>query len=291
MKCPQIKVHEFHAKKIKKNLKLSLCNAREIVAYINECHNFKDLEQLSGREYEEPENAFCIYFLESPEMKLFKNLVIKYEIELVAEYNKAKNNLNDSLLSLILNKKISEIEHYQIGTVLEDFEGTSRTPQDFVNAVLFADNSADKVIRRCVSNNNLSRFFNVCLNTDTFQQYFYAYYYFDDTRVHIKVQEWDSRLFIPKSEVRVTQKKWFGTYMTGYIEMLAQQFLTLGYKPMFEFFKIQDVHLTDLNSKFENEKHEHHCIYKLVQQLIEYGGETIKYDQVTDKRGIRISYF
>jgi hypothetical protein len=251
---------------------------------------------LSGREYDASKEPFEIYFLEPSEIKLFQSLVIEYETELDSEYKKSNKNLDASLLSLISNKKISEIEHCQIAQVLENFEDTSGKSQDFIDSVLFADNSADKIIRRLVSSNNLSRpmcqiNINVDLKNNTFQQYFYAYYYFDDDRVHIKAREWDSRLHIPKSKVPVTQKIWFRDYMTNYIEMLAQQFLKLGYKPTFEFFKIQDVHLTELNSKFENEKHQHHGIYKLVQKLIEYGGETIKYDQVTDKRGVRISYF
>jgi hypothetical protein len=81
--------------------------------------------------------------------------------------------------------------------------------------------------------------------------------------------------------------------MIGYLEMLARQFIQLGYQPTFEFFKIQNIPLSKLTSAHESSNHPHHGVLKLTRRLLKLGGvlnANMAYHEVTDKKGIRVTY-
>jgi hypothetical protein len=134
---------------------------------------------------------------------------------------------------------------------------------------------------------------NPWLNNGTYQQNFYAYYYFDNTEVLIKVREWDAGIEIPNSKTSIVNKKWFVDYMVGYVNMLAKEFVTLGYQPTFEFFKIQNVFLPNLTSEFEDKNHPKHGIHSLVKKLLALNGQDtiiVPYSKITEDSSIKVSF-
>jgi hypothetical protein len=98
---------------------------------------------------------------------------------------------------------------------------------------------------------------------------------------------------VPNTELSVCNKTWYIDFMIGYLERLARQFIMLGYQPTFEFFKIQNTHLSELEPSHESPNHPKHGILKLTQRLSMLGGvlnTNMAYHEITAKKGIRVSY-
>jgi len=81
--------------------------------------------------------------------------------------------------------------------------------------------------------------------------------------------------------------------MYGYLEMLARQFVMLGYQPFFEIMKIQGVYLPDMGLEYEDNNHRKHGVLKLVRRLLERGGIQSgdkRYSPLEDNRGLKIAF-
>lgn len=294
--CPSLKVHKLHAKKLQRNLGLSLGTARTIVAHMYDSHCWEQLRKRCGQQFNATMYQLPMYYLETSKIDLFKKLIEIYLIELKAVFN-INLHLPEGLLALIVTNKLSAVEHYQIEMILQDFEESEGTSEDFIDAILRADNTAYKAVRNQWPTkplkNSRNGHRNLWLNTATFQQNFYAYFHIEDNHIHIRVHEWDTGLCIPKSKTTVVNKGWFVDFMSGYISMLAQQFIRLGYIPTFEFFKIQHVYLSNLTLECNNPEHPNHGIYQLYQRLMISGGEQneeLVLNRISEERGVKISF-
>lgn len=294
--CPPLSVHKLHAKKLQKKLGLKRGPAGNIVAHISDCLDWQHLRNKCGTPFDYPSTIFPIYFLEPPVIDRFWELVVKYEVELKRTYNPSIH-LPDNLLTLVVNKKVNAVGHDQIDNVLCEFDETTETPESFVNRICAADNTAYKVLksaRKLCHLDGLSEDVqNLWLHNPTYQQNFYAYYYFDNTKVLIKVREWDSGIKIPNLKTSIVNKNWFVDYMVGYVNMLAKEFVSLGYQPTFEFFKIQNVFLPNLTSEFKDNNHPNHGVHRLVEKLMTLNGQhagVVPYRQITENTGIKVSF-
>lgn len=286
--CPSFNVHKAHAKYLARSLGLGHCIAQEIVAFMYGCHNWTELKRLSGQQYEASLDLVPLNFLEPKQVILFKELVTKFDKTIKESFN-SKTDLPCGLLHNLVNDKYAAVEDYQIESVLDCFNKTEKKASDFIESIIFAENTPCRFTKMShdhpVQNN--------WIRTSALQQSFYAYYHFNENAVHIKVREWDTGLRIPSNNSLVVNKSWYVDFMVGYIDMLAEQFMQLGYWPVFEFFKIQDLSLSSLTSEYADKNHPKHGIYQLVQHLISKGGalnDEINYNCITDFRGIKVAY-
>lgn len=293
--CPPLSVHKLHATKLQKNLGLRRGTACTIVAHISGCLDWPQLREKCGKPFDPPSSHIPMYFLEPSVIDKFWRLVDKYEVELEKAYNPSIH-LPDNLLAFVVNKKVNAVGHDQIDKVLWEFDEKSGTSERFVGQICCADNTAYKVLKSEIKEWKLETsdyVKNPWLNNGTYQQNFYAYYYFDNTKVLIKVREWDTGIKIPNSKTSIVNKKWFVDYMVGYINMLAQEFVSLGYQPTFEFFKIQNVFLPNLTSEFKDKNHPKHGIHSLVEKLLAINGQEVggvPYSKITEDKGIKVSF-
>jgi hypothetical protein len=292
----QLKLHKSHARFIAHNLDLKLSEALSFIAHIHECETWQELKEKYGKQRGISNNIIPVSDVDSSEIALFWSLVDKYEKELKESYN-PKIHLSCNILTLLINKKMNSVEEYQIAKTLMEFDRENGTSKDFINTIMYTDNTAYKVIKSQKNgwqvDTATNEIRNLWLSSDTFKQQFYAYYYFNNKQVHIQVREWDSLSDVSTSYVSIVNKRWFVEMMMGYIKMLAKQLLTLGYQPTFEFIKIQNVYLPYLTAEYKNENHAKHGIYLLTQKLIDLGGfenEDIEYNKIKESRGVRITF-
>lgn len=293
----QLKYLKSHARFIAQNLHLKLCEALSFVALIHELETWMQLKLKHEKQTCALNSANPFSDVDSSELTLFWNLVNKYERELREAYN-PKIHLSSNILTLLINKKVNSIEDHQIARFLQEFDLDNATSQDFINTIMCEDNTAYKIVKSQENGWQIdtacSKVRNLWLRSDTFNQRLYAYYYFDNKHIHIQVREWDSLTHSRISYTSLISKSWFVEMMTGYIIMLAKQLVALGYQPTFEFFKIQNVHVSNLTSEYENVNHAKHGIYILAQRLIELGGyenEDVRINKIRDDRGIKVSFF
>tara|TARA_R110002126_G_scaffold88837_1_gene212674 strand:+ start:19805 stop:20611 length:807 start_codon:yes stop_codon:yes gene_type:complete len=262
---------------------------------MNGCHNWQQLRNKCGKPFEPTSSLIPLYFLEKSIIEKFWRLVDKYRTELESVYNPSIH-LPDSLLAFVVDKKMHAVAHDQIDKILWEFNEETDTPERFVGLICCSDCTAFKVLkcqRKDWELESSQYIKNPWLNNATYQQNFYAYYYFDNTRVHIKVREWDTGVEVPDSKVSVVNKRWFVDYMVGYVNMLSKEFVTLGYQSTFEFFKIQNVFLPNLTSEFKDKNHPKHGIHSLVEKLLAISGQEVggvPYSKITEDRGIKVSF-
>ena len=293
--CPPLSVHKLHATKLQKNLALKRGTACTIVAHICGCNDWPQLIEKCGKPFDAYASVIPMYFLEPSVIIKFWKLVDKYQAELERVYDPSIH-LPDSLLAFVINKKVNAVGHDQIDKVLWEFGEKSGTSDRFVGQICCADHTVYKVLKNEMKDWELETpdyIKNPWLNNGTYQQNFYAYYYFDNTKVLIKVREWDTGIKVPNSKTSVMNKKWFVDYMVGYVKMLAQEFVSLGYQPTFEFFKIQNVFLPNLTSEFKDKNHPKHGIHSLVEKLLAANGQdsgVVPYSKITGETGIKVSF-
>lgn len=290
---PTARVHTLHAKNIRKNLKQSLGRSRVVVSYINNCLNWKDLQSADEQSYREQQASNSLYFLPSNDVEKFINLITKYRSVFECKQLSYHQQLSNSLVSLILNNDASAIEHQQIYKVLEHVENVGCSANSLIEAVLFADNSASKVVHlhsENIASSTRPKTINTHLVHNMYQQSIYAYFYFDQRQVCINIREWDCELFIPNSTKKVVNKRWFGNFSLGYLNMIAGQFMTLGYIPAFEIHKIQNVKILDANREFDDNNHPKHGIYKLMGELIHQQNAKLVRSCYSDDLVLRIDY-
>lgn len=293
----QLKYLKSHARFIAQNLHLKLYEALNFVALIHEFETWTQLKLEHEKQTGALSSANPFSELDSSELTLFWNLVNRYESELKEAYNPTIH-LSSNILTLLINKKVNSIEDYQIARFLQEYDLDYGTSKDFINTIMCKDNTAYKIVKSQKNGWQIdtasSEIRNLWLRSDTFNQRLYAYYYFDNKHIHIQVREWDSLTHSRTSYTSLISKGWFVEMMTGYIIMLAKQLVELGYQPTFEFFKIQNVHLSNLTSEYENVNHAKRGIYILAQRLIELGGdenEDVRINKIRDDRGIKVSFF
>ena len=286
--CPSFNVHQAHAKYLAGSLRLRLGIAQEIVAFMYKCDNWTELKRLSDHQYNASLKLVPLNFLEPKQVILFKKLVSKFDKTIKKSFN-PKTDITCGLLHNLVNGKYAAVEDYQIESVLDSFNKTGQKASDFIESIFFAENTPCRFTK--ISHDHPVQ--NNWIRTSALQQSFYAYYHFNENAVRIKVMEWDTGLRLPSNKSMVLNKSWYVNFMVGYIDMLANQFIQLGYRPVFEFFKIQDVNLSSLTSEYADKDHPKHGIYQLVQHLISKGGalnDEINYSCITDVRGIKVAY-
>lgn len=268
---PQLNSHKMHAKKIRKSLSLSLCASRAIVAHMNDCNDWQMLAQLSGKDTLSSIAKSPITFLDESELSKFKGLVCDYEKAINKDFD-AKIHTFDTILFNLTAKKYSAIDHYQIEKILSDYNESSKTSECFMDALMNAENSAAHIVTKALKYQSPISPDSTCLNlwleNATLQQSIYAYYHFQGDNLTIKVKEWNTHLRVPNSQDSVMKKSWFAKYMVGYIDLLASQFIEFGYKPIFEFSKIQNIHLRNLTAKHAYKNHPEHGLYLLVENFL-----------------------
>lgn len=272
--------------------------SQTIIAHFYDCHTWQELKQQCDQYFESSSMQLPMYYLMPHEIASFKFLVDKYQDQLKVEFQ-SKEHLPVSLIALIVNKDFGAIEHYQIEQILNSYAEYEDDFDSFKRTLEWGEYAANRVIDSLLSWKSVRRPVSIWLKTSTYQQNIYAYCQFNDIddsgdkNVFLKVQEWCTDIQIPKSQLPVCNLNWYVKYMIGFIEMLAQQFLTLGYQPIFEVCKIQNVHLSSLTSAHENKNHPQHGVYKLARSLLEYGGainNDKKFDEITNKRGIWLTF-
>ncbi|WP_153810904.1 hypothetical protein [Paraglaciecola arctica] len=225
------------------------------------------------------------------ETAAFHILVDKYKTDLHSAH-KMGVYLPDDLLSLIVNKKSGAIEHHQIEQILNHYAEGEQTFDCFLDSIGGAENGASYVTNYLHLRKYSNRPINFWLNNSTYQQNFYAYYEFQGENLHVRVEEWDTALCIPNTEVYITNSSWYVDFMHGYLDLLARQFVARGYKPTFEIFKIQHTRLSDLGLEHEDNNHPQHGVYKLVRRLFANSNAILNgnYNDLTDKEGVKIAY-
>jgi hypothetical protein len=294
--CPTLNTNKAHARTLQKSLNLKLNTAQIIVANMYGCCEWAELKKHCDQKFDSSDFFLPMYYLEQEEIELFWLLVNKYRKELMAVYKSNTQHPQESLLNLIVNEKFRNIEHYQIEQVLNDYGQCGESFYSFKGSIERAENSALRIINKLLSWGRERGPINLWLNTSTYQQSIYAYCKFSgnsDNHVTLRVQEWDTALQIPKTELSVCNKSWYIDFMIGYVQMLARQFINLGYQPTFEFFKIENTHLSTLELAHESSNHPKHGIYKLAQRLLMLGGDlhvNMTYHEITATKGIRLTY-
>jgi hypothetical protein len=290
---PQLNSHKMHAKKISKSLSLSLCTSRTIVAHMNDCNDWQMLAQLSGQDTLSSIAKSPISFLDESELTSFQGLVCDYEQAINKAFD-AKIHTFDTILFNLTAKKYSAIDHYQIEGILSDYNESSKTSESFMDALMNAESSAAHIVTKALKYQSPfppdSTCLNLWLKNATLQQSIYAYYHFQGDNLTIKVKEWDTHLRIPNSKDSVMKKPWFAKYMVGYIELLASQFIELGYKPIFEFSKIQSIQLRNLTTKHADKNHPEHGLYLLVENFLSPKSKGAGSNKIIDSNCISVSY-
>lgn len=290
---PQLNSHKMHAKKIRKSLSLSLCTSRAIVAHMNDCNDWQMLAQLSGKDTLSSISKSPITFLDESELTNFQGLVCDYEKAINKAFD-SKIHTFDTILFNLIAKKYSAIDHYQIEKILSDYNESSKTSESFMDALMNAENSAANIVTKALKYQSPISPDPTCLNlwleNATLKQSIYAYYHFQGDNLTIKVKEWDTDLRIPNSKDTVMKKPWFANYMVGYIELLASQFIELGYKPIFEFSKIQNIQLRNLTTKHADKNHPAHGLYLLVEKFLSPKSKGSGSNKIIDSNCISVSY-
>ena len=83
-------------------------------------------------------------------------------------------------------------------------------------------------------------------------------------------------------------RKWFVSYMVGYLKLIAQDFRMAGYNGSFRIHKVQDYCVTDYFHRRTNE-YEHSGIGKLFRELLNLGGKFIwEVDSKGNKNNVAI---
>lgn len=293
--CPTLNTNKAHARSLQKSLNLKLNTAQIIVANIYGCCGWAELKKQCDQKFDSSDLLLPMYYLEQQEIDLFWLLVNKYKKELMAFYDSNTPPL-ESLLTLVVNEKFPVIEHYQIEQVLYDYGQCGESFDSFKDSIERAENSALRIISLLLSRGRERGPINLWLNTSTYQQSIYAYCKFSDicdSNVLLRVEEWDTGLQIPKTKLSACNKAWYVDFMIGYVQMLAEQFIRLGYQPTFEFFKIENIHLSKLGPAHESSNHPEHGIYKLAQRLLVLGSDlnaNMAYHEITAIKGIRVTY-
>jgi len=297
-RCPSLQINSAHARNLRKSLDLNLNTTQTIVANIYECNSWQELKLRCNQKYDSSSLQLPMYYLEAHEIERFKYLVDKYQDELEVEFL-FKDYLPSSLLSQILRRDFGAIEHYQIECILNSYAEYEDNYYSFKRSLGWGEQSAKKVIDSLMSWESARRPVSIWLRTATYQQNIYLNCKFNDIEddsdkvVFIAVEEWFTSIQTPNPDASICNADWFVKYMIGYIEILAQQFIDLGYQPAFKFTKLQNVYLSSLTSAYENESHPQHGIYKLARSLIEHGkslNKNMKYNEVISKRGINLSF-
>lgn len=289
--CPPLKKNKAHARNLQKSLNLSLGVAQTIVAHCYDCHNWQELKQRCDQLYDSSSVKLPMKFLRPHEVASFKLLVDNYYEELKIVFQ-SKFQLSKSLISLIVHKDYDAIEHFQIEQILRFYEEYGENFISFKKAIDYSESSAARIIDGLLTEPS-SHPYRLWLRTSMYQQNIYAYCHINevDKVVVVTLREWYTDLQVLGSSASVSTLGWFVKYMIGYITMLAQQFLELGYQPTFEFIKIQNTLLSSLTPDYENLNHPQYGILKLVRSLIQYSeSQVLNYDEITHENGIKLAF-
>jgi hypothetical protein len=289
---PPLEKNRAHAKNIQRALGVSLGIAQIIVAHMYGCRDWSQLKQKSGQMFDSSVISLPMCYLTPHELVPFELLVTKYRPNLIAAHSNG-TYLQEDLLSRIVYKQFGAIEHYQIEQILSYYADCEQTFDRFLEALSWANNTASFVTKTARFGENSNCTINLWLNSCTYQQDFYAYYEFQDEHLRIRVREWDTGVRMPNPELHVCNSSWYVDFMYGYLEMLARQFVMLGYQPFFEIMRIQGVYLPHMGLEYEDNNHRKHGVLKLVRRLLERGGIQSgdkRYNPVEDNRGLKIAF-
>ncbi len=225
-KYPSVNQANALAKYISRTLKIKLSYAKEAVAYMHACSDFNELCDKSGLVVTR-RRGMCLPTPSEDDLVKLKALLTPH-ISAIRIHINPEVHLDSSVLSKVANKNIHQLSRKIVELLIYGDEEIDWSNSDSVISYLeFYDDSPSLVLVEI--NNQTATNINPWIEPQALGLRIYGYYEPHDKFLNIVIREFDFDFVSPIKSKELSQRKWFASYVTGYLSYLAQQLTSLGY--------------------------------------------------------------
>ncbi|CAH7427429.1 conserved hypothetical protein [Vibrio chagasii] len=228
LKYPSVSQSEAHAKYISRALKIKLSFAREAVAFMYGCDNFKELCSSSDLEmFDSNKKYSAIPYKQDLETL---ELLLQPHLPAIRAHLNPNIHLGCSVLALVVNNRLNCISHDAVKHLLslgDSFDWSDA--KSIINELEFVDDTVSTVLASRIAMNRVKNKVNPWIEFSSFGIRAYGYYNFSGKTVGIEMRELDIMFKYPNGYREISSRKWIGDYVIGFLGVLAKQFETLGY--------------------------------------------------------------
>lgn len=228
LKYPSVSQSEAHAKYISRTLKIKLSFAKEAVAFMYGCDNFKELCSSSDLAVLDSNNKFSA-IPNKQDLETLKVLLQPHLPAIRAHLN-PDIHLDCSVLASVVNNRLNCISHGAVNHLLslgDSFDWSDA--KSIINELEFVDDTVSTVLASRIAMNRVKNKVNPWIEFSSFGIRAYGYYNFSGKTVCIEMRELDIMFKYPNRYRDISSRKWIGDYVIGFLGVLAKQFETLGY--------------------------------------------------------------
>ncbi|MGR5356587.1 hypothetical protein [Vibrio chagasii] len=228
LKYPSVSQSEAHAKYISRTLKIKLSFAKEAVAFMYGCDNFKELCSSSDLAVLDSNNKFSA-IPNKQDLAILKVLLQPHLPAIRAHLN-PDIHLDCSVLASVVNNRLNCISHGAVNHLLslgDSFDWSDA--KSVINELEFVDGTVSTVLASRIVMNRVKNKVNPWIEFSSFGIRAYGYYNFSGKTVCIEMRELDIMFKYPNRYRDISSRKWIGDYVIGFLGVLAKQFETLGY--------------------------------------------------------------
>lgn len=269
--------HKFHAKYISRQLGIKLTHAQDVVATLQNKPNWSSVKS-------DPSDTYGFH-VQKPEIEHAKNIIAGYSKEISrivsAQTGRQSRKLAEALEGRLRTRGVSNYtsDFEELRSGLTDKEWLRMAVSKSELRELIATEILEKLvygedleylIMEMEKSNKLYTKFHYLPHLLGHQ--FYCSYYRKGKFIDVNVREWDTSM--PVSIVQtdsIAYKRWFASYMIGFLKHVANVLASLGYDGCFRICKVKNVlayhHYNNLSGK---RKHEG-GVYRFFDTLIEMG--------------------
>ncbi|TCT68611.1 hypothetical protein [Vibrio crassostreae] len=228
LKYPSVSQSEAHAKYISRTLKIKLSFAKEAVAFMYGCDNFKELCSSSDLAVLDSKNKYSA-IPNKQDLEILKVLLQPHLPAIRAHLN-PDIHLDCSVLGAVVNNRLNCISHGAVNHLLslgDSFDWSDA--KSVINELEFVDGTVSTVLASRIVMNRVKNKVNPWIEFSSFGIRAYGYYNFSGKTVCIEMRELDIMFKYPNRYREISSRKWIGDYVIGFLGVLAKQFETLGY--------------------------------------------------------------
>ena len=284
-KYPSVNQANALAKYISRTLKIKLSHAKEAVAYMHACSDFNELCDKSGLIIT-TKLGVCLPTPCEDDLVKLKSLLAPH-ISAIRTYINPEVHLDSSVLSKVANNNIHQLSRKIVELVIYGGDEIDWSNSNSVISHLeFFDDSPSLVLVDI--NNQIPTSINPWIEPQALGLRIYGYYEPHGKFLNIVIREFSFDFVSPIKSKKLSQRKWFASYVTGYLSYLAQQLTSLGYHGHLRLCRVNQLSGNDiinpgerLHSKKDTKQS------SAFDKLIEVGGHWV-WDKTDD--GERIFY-
>ncbi|QQX79995.1 hypothetical protein JK628_21315 [Shewanella sp. KX20019] len=239
-KYPSVSQAKAHAKYISRTLNIKLSHAKESVAYMYSCFDFRELCDKSGLEITEELGKY----ISTPSVSDLQKLVplLEPHIQAIREHINPIIHLESSVLSKIAKGKLYRLSRDVVsGMLCKDTEADWSDSASVIKLIEFLDDSVSTVLLQRSNKPDSRNYANPWIKPTALGLKVYGTYHFNNKFVDIVIREFDFQFDHPLKGNSIARRQWFGDYVVGYLRHIAEQLISLGYQGNLKLCRVNNL--------------------------------------------------